>query len=169
MERVRPDLAIIVAQSTNRVIGCNNQLPWRLPEDLKYFKRVTMGKPVIMGRKTFESIGRPLPGRTNIVVTRQVDWQAVGVIAANSLDEAIRLANDESPEEVMIIGGAQIYAEALPKVDKIYLTQVHKVFDGDAWFPELPKQKWHQVSREDLCDAESGTEFSFVTVECHPA
>jgi len=139
-------LALIVAQSLNRVIGVNNALPWHLPEDLKYFKATTMGKPIVMGRKTYDSIGRPLPGRTNIVVTRQTDWMADGVKVAGTLAEAVALASAEEPQEIMVIGGAQIYELMLPAADRIYLTQVHAEIEGDAWFPALPAAQWRQIS-----------------------
>ncbi|CAH0992855.1 IS1595 family transposase ISSsu9 [Sinobacterium norvegicum] len=137
----------------NRVIGRNNQLPWYLPNDLKYFKRVTMAKPVIMGRKTFDSIGRPLPGRTNIVVTRNSDYQAEGVKVVHSLAEALAMAESiaiiEGGDEVMVIGGAQLYEEALPYTDNLYLTKVHSdSVEGDAYFPELDWAQWNQVSIE---------------------
>lgn len=145
-------LAIIVAAAKNGVIGNNNQLPWHLPQDLKYFKSVTLGKPVIMGRKTYESIGRPLPGRTNIVVTRSSDWQADGVVVVNSLEQALSEAHRviESSAlpatEAMVIGGAEIYRSALPLVDRIYLTRVDVDVDGDAFFPVLPEADWQLVS-----------------------
>jgi len=141
-------LALIVAQSLNRVIGVNNELPWRLPEDLKYFKATTMGKPIIMGRKTYDSIGRPLPGRTNIVVTRQADWCAEGVKVAGTLEEAVALASEEEPQEIMVIGGAQIYELMLPEADRVYLTQVYAEIEGDAWFPALPAAQWQQISSQ---------------------
>lgn len=146
------DLAIIVAMANNRAIGKDNKLLWHLPEDLKYFKRITMGKPIIMGRKTFESIGRPLPGRLNIVVTRNTNWHHDGVKVVNSLDEAITLAEAqafiEGIDEIMLIGGAELYKAALPKADKLYLTRVDADIDGDAFFPEVDDAIWQEVSRE---------------------
>jgi dihydrofolate reductase len=145
-------LAIIVAAARNGVIGNNNQLPWHLPQDLKYFKSITLGKPVIMGRKTYESIGRPLPGRANIVVTRSCDWQADGVAVVNSLEQALVEARKvldssaASATEAMIIGGAEIYRSALPLVDRVYLTQVDVEVEGDAFFPALPDIEWQLVS-----------------------
>lgn len=136
-------LAIIVAAAKNGVIGIKNRLPWHLPQDLKYFKSVTMGKPVIMGRKTYESIGRPLPGRLNIVVTRDQLWKAsVDLVVVHSLTSALEAASQHVPAEAdvteaMIIGGAEIYREALPLADKIYLTEVGVEPEGDAFF-ELP-------------------------------
>lgn len=134
-------LSLIVAMSSNRIIGINNSLPWHLPNDLKYFKQATMGKPIVMGRKTFESIGKPLPGRRNIVITRDVDYQAEGVDVVRSLEEAISLGEDiclvNGQEEVMVIGGAQIYQLALEKADRLYVTHVDAHVEGDAYFPEV--------------------------------
>lgn len=141
-------LAIIVAAAKNGVIGCNNQLPWHLPQDLKYFKSVTLGKPVIMGRKTYESIGRPLPGRTNIVITRNKDWVAEGVTVTNSFDQALheakKLLNDDAlvSAEAMVIGGAEIYRSALPFTDRIYLTRVDVAPEGDAYFGPIDEAEW---------------------------
>ncbi len=138
--------SLIVAVADNGVIGSNNQLPWRISADLKYFKQVTLGKPIVMGRLTYESIGKPLPGRHNIVVTRDITWQAEGVDRAGSLSEALtlakKIADDAGHEEVMIIGGATIYQEALPQVDRLYLTRVHTEVEGDAFFPELDLNEW---------------------------
>lgn len=142
-------LALIVAAAKNGVIGRNNQLPWHLPQDLKYFKAITLGKPVIMGRKTYESIGKPLPGRTNIVVTRSREWIAAdGVIVTNSFEQAlaeaqILVASDRlASDEVMVIGGAEIYRSALPFVDRIYLTRVAVEPEGDAFFDALNEPDW---------------------------
>lgn len=142
-------LSIIVAAAKNGVIGCNNQLPWHLPQDLKYFKSVTLGKPVIMGRKTYESIGKPLPGRTNIVVTRNKDWLAVGgLVVANSFEQGLVEAQkvlDTTPlasDEVMVIGGAEIYGAALDLADRIYLTSVDIAPEGDAFFAPLDESEW---------------------------
>ncbi|WP_394181176.1 dihydrofolate reductase [Marinomonas posidonica] len=134
-------LSLIVAMSTNRTIGINNSLPWHLPNDLKYFKQATMGKPIVMGRKTFESIGKPLPGRRNIVITRDANFQADGIDVVSSLEQAIALGEDiclvNGQEEVMVIGGAQIYELALPRVDRLYITHVDADVEGDAFFPEV--------------------------------
>ncbi|MGV8834666.1 dihydrofolate reductase [Cellvibrio sp.] len=147
-------LAIIVAAARNGVIGCNNQLPWHLPQDLKYFKAVTLGKPVIMGRKTYESIGKPLPGRTNIVITRNKGWVAAeGVIVTNSFEQALLEAKKVcSPaasdlDEVMVIGGAEIYRSALQFADRIYLTRVDVEPEGDAFFEALDDTKWGLESK----------------------
>ena len=145
-------LAVIVAAAENGVIGRNNALPWHLSEDLQHFKRVTMGKPIVMGRKTFESIGRPLPGRTNIVITRREDYQAGGVRVVAGLDDALRLAEDvaliDGVEELVVIGGAEIYAAALPRAQRLYLTEVHADVAGDAVLPAVDWSEWREISRE---------------------
>lgn len=145
-------LALIVAQGRNRVIGNENRLPWYLPEDLRYFKQVTLGKPIIMGRKTYESIGKPLPGRTNIVITRDPDWFAEGVKLSASLEEAVEIAEAQAlvdgVDEAVIIGGAQIYAQSLSQVDRLYMTEVDAEPEGDAWFPEVDYSLWSELARE---------------------
>lgn len=145
-------LSIIVAMANNHAIGKDNQLLWHLPEDLKYFKRITMGKPIVMGRKTFESIGRPLPGRLNIVITRQKDWQHEGVKVVHTIDDALQVAEAKSlidgVDEMMVIGGAEIYKTALPNADRLYLTRVDAEIDGDAFFPEVDEATWVEVDRE---------------------
>ena len=163
-------LAIIVAQAENRVIGINNKLPWHLPEDLRYFKQVTMSKPIIMGRKTYESIGRPLPGRTNIVISRQEGYAPEGVKVVPSLEAAIELAESicviDGAEEAMVIGGAQIYAEALDKAQRLYLTEVDAEINGDAWFPEFDRSAWHEVGREDFAaEGPNPYNYSFVVLD----
>lgn len=147
-------LALIVAAATNNAIGLNNQLPWHLPQDLKYFKSTTLGKPIIMGRKTYESIGRPLPGRTNIVITRQQGWQAgPEVLVAHNIDQALELARNVVGEgadtEAMVIGGAEIYLSCLPRADRVYLTRIEKDVEGDAYFPALVENEWQQISARD--------------------
>lgn len=145
-------VALIVAMSRNGVIGRDNQLPWHLPGDLKFFKSVTIGKPVIMGRKTFESIGRPLPGRTNIVVTRQADYPAHGIRVVPSLNDGLRIASEvavaSQAGEIMVIGGGQLYAQALPFAQRIYVTRVHAEIDGDAFFPVVDWRQFRLVSAE---------------------
>ncbi|MGE4417391.1 MAG: dihydrofolate reductase [Marinobacterium sp.] len=165
-------LAMIAVQSQNRVIGNNNKLPWYLPEDLKYFKRVTLGKPIIMGRKTFESIGRPLPGRTNIIITRNPDWthDGAGVRVVHSLQQAIELAESlalvNGFEESLVIGGAEIYALALPQADRLYLTQVHAEVQGDAHFPPLDPSQWQEMAREDFSAIEPNPyDYSFIVLD----
>jgi len=139
-------VSIIVAMARNRVIGRDNAMPWHLPAELKYFKRVTMGKPIIMGRKTFESIGRPLPGRHNIVVTRDRGYAQAGVTVVHGLPEAIAAAGDV--DEVVIVGGAELYRQALPMADRLYLTEIESETEGDTWFPQIRQGDWREVSRE---------------------
>lgn len=146
-------ISLIVAMATNGVIGRDNQLPWHLPNDLKYFKQTTLGKPVVMGRKTYESIGRPLPGRLNIVVTRQSAYQAPNandqVRVVPTIEAAIELASKATDAaETMIIGGAQIYEQALPMVQTMYLTEVQADVEGDAVFPTFDRQQWQLTSSE---------------------
>jgi dihydrofolate reductase len=154
-------LSLIVARASNGVIGKDNQLPWYLPADLKHFKAITMGKPIVMGRKTFESIGRPLPGRQNIVVTRNPGFMASGITVAHSVEAAITAANET--EEIMIIGGTELYKLSLPLADRIYLTDIQQNFDGDAHFPSLDSQ-WREVSREDRV-SDDGLSYSFCVFE----
>lgn len=163
-------LALIWAMSRNRTIGRGNALPWHLPEDMKYFKRVTLGNPIIMGRKTWKSIGRPLPGRTNIVITRDAAFHADGVRVALSLEQAMALAEEvclsDGTEEAMVIGGAEIYALALPHAQRLYLTQVHADVEGDTYFPPLDPAQWHEVAREDfLAEGKNPYDYSFVILE----
>ena len=185
-------LSLIVAVSQNGVIGADNKLPWRLPADLKRFKELTMGHPILMGRKTFESIGKPLPGRTNIVITRNVasfppsigvegrlqresdprfreddklksTFKPCGVLLASSFENALALCGDA--EEAFVIGGATIYEQALPLADKIYLTLIHHNFEGDARFT-FDKKSWRETSRQDFqSDATNPYSFSFLTFE----
>jgi dihydrofolate reductase len=140
-------IVVVVARADNGVIGVGGDLPWRLPPDLAHFKRTTMGHVVVMGRKTFDSMGRPLPGRTNVVVTRQPDWSADGVLTAGSLDDALALASSYDGD-VMVIGGGEVYAEALPLADEVVLTEVHLFPAGDVHFPNLEPATWHEVARE---------------------
>jgi len=155
-------LSVIVAVAENGVIGRDNALPWHISEDLRYFKQTTLGKPVIMGRKTFESIGKPLPGRTNIVVSRNPDWRAQGVETAASLEEALRHCPDS---EVFVIGGASLFAEALGKAQRLYLTEVHRAYDGDVRFPQWRRDQWREVARRRV---ETDPPISFVMYERRP-
>ncbi|HEY7774998.1 MAG TPA: dihydrofolate reductase [Kineobactrum sp.] len=149
----KPTVALMVAVAANGVIGNAGGLPWHLSEDLRYFKRTTMGKPIIMGRKTWESIGRPLPGRPNIVVTRSEGLAIAGAHVVGSLDAALALAAGLAPSagatELMIIGGGQLYEAALPLADRLYVTEVHAEVAGDTRFPALDWQQWQQISREE--------------------
>jgi len=146
------DIALIAALAENGVVGRDNQLPWHLPGDLPYFKRVTLGKPVVMGRKTWDSIGRPLPGRANIVVSRQVGLQLEGATVVADIESALALASGIAAaagvQELMVIGGAEIYALALPLAQRLYLTEVHAEVAGDAWFPPWNRDDWQERSRE---------------------
>ena len=141
-----PIITLIAARARNGVIGHNNQMPWKIPGEQAYFKRVTMGYPIVMGRKTWESIGRALPGRRNIVVTRNPAYTATGADVVGSLDEALRLAGDV--EQVFIIGGAQLYAAAMPRASRVFLTEIDADFDGDTFMPALDKKQWHETKRE---------------------
>ncbi len=147
-------VSLVVAAGENGVIGRDGRLPWRLPSELKMFRRLTMGKPIVMGRRTFESIGRPLDGRDNIVVTRNADFAPDGVSVAGSVADALTLARvlarTGGSDEIMVIGGAGVYEETLPVADRIYFTQVHASPEGDRVFPALDPKDWSEVSREDV-------------------
>ncbi|QZA76639.1 dihydrofolate reductase [Deefgea tanakiae] len=154
-------VAIISALGQNRVIGINNQLPWRLPEDLKHFKALTMACPMIMGRKTFESLPGLLPGRPHWVITRNADFQAAGAICFTSIEAAIAAAKSADYATVFIIGGGEIYQQSLALADELYLTEVALSPVGDAYFPEFDREKWQEVSREPNVSA-NGIEYAFV-------
>ncbi len=157
-------VSMIVAASANNIIGADGGMPWHLSEDLRRFKAITMGKPMIMGRATWESIGKALPGRRSIVLTRQSDYQAAGAEVAHTPDAALALAADA--EEVMIIGGGKIYEQFLPMTDRIYLTRVHANIDGDTYFPEIDEDEWHIVSSTPLPpNDERPFSISFQTLE----
>ncbi|MEZ5490096.1 MAG: dihydrofolate reductase [Gammaproteobacteria bacterium] len=145
-------LSLICAMDENMVIGRNNSLPWHLPEDLKYFKRTTMGKCIIMGRKTYESIGKPLPGRTNIIVTRSRDYEVENARVVDSLTDALELAENiafiDGTDEAFIIGGAELYKHALPFIDRLHITMVHAEVDGDTYFPDFDVSEWEEVGKE---------------------
>lgn len=159
-----PVVSLIVAAASNDVIGVDNRLPWHLPEDLRRFREITMAKPIVMGRRTHESIGRALPGRRNLVLTRRTDYAAEGCEVVGSLDAALSLAS--GAEEVMVIGGAALYREALPLARRIYLTRLHRAFEGDTRFPSLDNAEWRALEREDF-PAGEGREFgySYLTLE----
>lgn len=163
-------VALIWAMARNRVIGRDNQLPWRLPRDMQFFVATTMGKPVIMGRRTFESMKAPLAGRTNIVVTRDLDYRREGVLIAHSLGEALDLAEAQcradDVEEAMVIGGAGIYRMALPLATRLYVTLIDADVDGDTYFPDVDLDAWREVSRETFpADAANRLPFSIVVYE----
>lgn len=162
-------VSLIGAASDNNVIGQLGQIPWKLPDDLKYFKEKTMGKPIIMGRKTFDSMGKPLPGRTNIVVTRRQDLKLEGVLITDSLESALKLAEKEKPEEIVVIGGGEIYRQALPHASRIYLTRVHTTVEGDAFFPEFSEDEWELLSEEKHeKDARNEFDYTYLTYERRP-
>ena len=161
-------LKLIYARAANGVIGLTNQMPWHLPDDLAHFKRTTLGSPVLMGRKTWESIPakfRPLPGRANLVVTRQTDWQADGALVVHSLEEGLTVALAHCPEgkDLWVMGGAEIYAQAAAIADEAVVTEIEKDFEGDAFAPNL-NAAWNETSRESHTAA-SGLKFSFVTYQ----
>ena len=152
-------LSLIVAVAENGVIGRNNSLPWHISEDLRYFKQITSGKTVIMGRKTFQSIGRPLPNRINIVITRDPHFHAEGIVIARSLDDALAKAGDG---EAMVIGGSSLFLEALPRADRFYLTEIHRAYDGDVQFPAWDRHPWRETARRRV---EGDPDISFVVLE----
>ena len=147
----RPRISIIVAMASNRVIGANGGLPWHLSSDLKRFKALTMGHHIIMGRKTFESIGRLLPGRTSVVITRNPAWKFEGALVVNSLQRALELAADD--DEVFVIGGEAVFRDALAVADRILLTEICRDFEGDTYFPQVDARGWTEVSREPVTDS----------------
>lgn len=164
MEDIRQTLSLIWAMDENRLIGSDNRMPWHLPADMQWFRRQTMGKPVLMGRKTFDSIGRPLPGRTNIILTRQSDLHIEGCTVVHSLagaGEAVPAA-----EEIMVIGGAEIYALLLPLARRLYMTRIHHTFEGDAWFPAFDLSAWRQLHFEEhAADEKNPWPYSFSVLE----
>lgn len=155
-------LSIIVAVANNNVIGINNTLPWHLPEDLKRFKALTMGHHIIMGRKTYESLGRLLPGRTTIIVTRNKGYQVEGAVVVHSLEEAVEACGED--DEAFLIGGAELYQVGLHMADKLYITEVHATFEGDAFLPSFDLAQWQESSRE-RHEAKNGLVFSYVTYQ----
>jgi len=160
-----PLISIIAAMTDDRVIGINNSLPWKLPNDMKWFRQHTLGKPILMGRKTFESFGaRPLPERTNIIITRDNSYQAEGAVVVHSIDEALQAAGEV--EEIMIIGGASFYEQMLPQAQRMYLTRVHADVAGDAWFPEFVESDWQQVEAID-CEVDERNSYahSFIILQ----
>lgn len=155
-------IALVVAASANNAIGKNNQLLWHLPNDLKFFKNITWGFPIIMGRKTFEAVNRPLPGRTNIIVTRQPGWEARGVTSSLNVEDAIQKGLQTNGRQIFIIGGGEIYKQAIPLADTIYLTRVHVELEGDTFFPELDESRWKLVANDDFpADEKHAYAYSF--------
>lgn len=159
-------LSLIVAADEHNVIGGGNKLLWKLPADMKHFRTLTTNHTIIMGRKTAESIGRALPNRRSIVVTRDAKWKMEGCEIASSLDSALQLAAAGNPDEVIVIGGGEIYAQALARTDKIHFTRVHGTFEGDVFFPEIDPVQWKEVSREEhAADDENPYAYTFITYE----
>jgi len=157
-------ISIIAAVDKNFLIGRENELPWHLPADLKYFKNITMGKPILMGRKTFESIGKPLPGRRNIVISRQSDFMAQGCEVVSTLDEAIALV--ANVEEIMIVGGATLFQQFLPRADRLYLTQIDASFEGEIYFPTVDFNDWVLLKKEEhLKDEKNQYDYRFLVLE----
>ena len=154
-------LSLIAAMDSNHLIGCDNGLPWHLPADLAFFKQTTLGKPIVMGRKTHESIGRPLPGRQNIVVTHNRSFEAAGCDIVTGIDEAMELC--ASQPEVMLIGGASLYQQSIDRADILYITKINHVFQGDTWFPDYDQKAWELENQEDFDpDEHNAYSYSFV-------
>ena len=157
-------ISLIAAMARNRIIGKDNDMPWHLPADLAHFKRVTMGKPVIMGRRTYESIGFPLPGRKNVVITRNADYAPEGIVVVDSVEAALSEVSDA--DEVMIIGGGQLYREMLPHADRLYLTRIQADIEGDTEFPDYTVFEWKEIDREVYeADDKNAYDLEFVTLE----
>ena len=158
-------ISLIVAMASNRVIGLNNKMPWHLSADLKKFKQITMGSPILMGRKTYESIGRPLPGRTNIIISRNTIYQPAGCLVFNTIETALEAACKQTPE-LCIIGGSELYKALLPLADKLYLTLINQAVEGDTYFPEIDWNDWTEITREDInADTTTPFSYSFLTLE----
>jgi dihydrofolate reductase len=161
------DISLVVAMDRNRLIGAGNGLPWHLSADLRHFKKLTMGHSIVMGRRTWESIGKPLPERTNIVVSRQENFEAPGAVVVDSIEAAKQQAGD--CDELMIIGGAELYEQVVNDASRIYLTEIHAEFEGDAYFPEINMDEWACVSREDFeKDEKNPHDYSFLVLERIP-
>lgn len=159
-------LSMIAAMGKNRVIGKDNDMPWHLPADLQHFKKTTLGSPIIMGRKTYDSIGRPLPGRLNIILSRNTNLQIEGCSVVNSLDDALVLAQQTHVNEVFITGGAHLYDKFLDKADRLYLTLIDEAFEGDTFFPDYTQISWNEIAKEDhLADEKNAHNYSFVTLD----
>lgn len=167
---MRPKISFVVAMDRNRLIGAGDGLPWRLPDEMRRFKEITMGHPVLMGRKTYESIPdkfRPLAGRTNIVLTRQEDYEAPGCVVVHDLDEAISAVDPQ--EELMVIGGAKVFVDLLPIVDRLYLTEIDGEYSGDVFFPNFDQAEWREVDRQDHeQDERHDSPFTFLVLDRQP-
>ncbi len=163
-----PRLSLLVAMAKNRVIGRNNKLPWHLPADLKHFKFLTMGQTIVMGRKTYESIGKPLPGRANIIVTRQTGYEVPGTTVVNSIDDALLICERTRPisGEIFIIGGEELYRQTLKICQRIYITEIQRDFEGDAYFPEFDPSEWEETQRDKhISENDTNLEYHFVILD----
>lgn len=161
---MKPRISLIVAMARNRVIGVDNSLPWHLPADLKHFKSLTMGHHIVMGRKTYDSIGRPLPGRTSIVVTRNRNLEIEGCIIAHTLEQAIAACGGD--DEIFVVGGAELYAQAIRIADRLYMTEIQLDVDGDAHFPAVDPEEWREISREQhIQQGPPALEYHFATYQ----
>jgi len=161
-------ISLLVAMDKNQLIGKDNDLPWRLPADLAYFKKVTMGHPIIMGRKTYDSIGRPLPGRENIIVTRDTSYKAEGCKVIHSIEEIVKM-NQQTDQELFVIGGAEIFKEILPHSDRLYITEINEEFEGDTYFPAFNKTEWTVISEEKgIKDEKNPYDYTFLVYERIP-
>ncbi|MCC3357084.1 dihydrofolate reductase [Bacillus sp. REN16] len=161
-------ISLLLAMDKNQLIGKDNDLPWRLPADLAYFKRVTMGHAIIMGRKTYDSIGRPLPGRENIIVTRDTSYKAEGCKVIHSIDEIVKL-REETDQELFVIGGAEIFKMILPYSDRLYITEIEEEFEGDTYFPAFNKNEWKVISKEKgIKDEKNPYDYTFIVYEKIP-
>ena len=161
-------LSILVAMAKNRVIGRNNRLPWHLTADLKHFKFLTMGQTIVMGRKTYESIGKPLPGRANVIITRQADYEVPGAMVVHSLEDALLICEETSNghSENFIIGGEKLYRQALKICQRMYITEIQRDFDGDVFFPEFDRSEWEETQRDKhIAENEGGLEYHFVVLQ----
>lgn len=165
---ILPRLSILVAMAKNRVIGQNNTLPWHLPADLKHFKSLTMGKTIVMGRKTYQSIGRPLPGRTNIIITRQTSYEAPGAVVVNSVEDALRVCKEISAHdsENFVIGGEKLYRQTIKICQRMYITEINRYFEGDTFFPEFNPDDWEETQRDKyFSDGDNCMEYHFVILD----
>lgn len=159
-------ISLFVAHANDRVIGYQNDMPWHVPGDLAYFKRRTMGKPIIMGRKTYESIGRPLPGRLNIVITRNASYEVEGVRVVSSLEDALQVAKEETDAaEYMIIGGEQIFKQAMPLADRMYITRIDETYPGDTFFPAYDLNEWETIEASETALNDEGVPYTFYVYE----
>ena len=160
------NISLVVAAATNNAIGKDGKMPWHLPADMKHFKNITWGMPVVMGRKTFESLGKPLNGRKNIVITRQTDWQAAEAVAAKNIEDALFIAQQANVNEVMVIGGGEIYKALFEKAKRIYLTRVEAEPEADTYFPPIHPDQWHLVNQQNFeADEKNAFNYSFQTWE----